>query len=422
MRETGLSPFLLKVKAQQEVFWENPAMLPFSRVDQKVDPALILEAEARLRRFAPLISRLFPETAPQGGIIESALQEIPHMARALGCPGQLLIKLDSHLPISGSVKARGGIYEVLRHAEDLAIQAGLLKQSEDYAKLARPEFRAFFGKYQVQVGSTGNLAMSIGIMSAALGFRTVVHMSADAKAWKKALLRQRGVEVLEYEGDYSMAVARGRALSDADPSSYFVDDEHSLHLFLGYAVAARRLQEQLDRLGIAVTAEHPLFVYLPCGVGGAPGGICYGLKQIFGDAVYCFFVEPSASPCMLLGLATGKMEQANVLDYGLSGKTHADGLAVGRPSGLVCRAVEHLVSGIFTVRDAQLYDDLRLLNAAQGILLEPSACAAFAGPRRIKNTRFSKQAAAAAHIAWATGGSMVPPEAMERYLSTFLPR
>ena len=123
---------------------------------------------------------------------------------------------------------------------------------------------------------------------------------------------------------------------------------------------------------------------------------------------------------MLLGLATGKMEGASVLDYGLSGKTHADGLAVGRPSGLVCRAVQHLVCGIFTVRDAQLYDDLRLLNSKEGILLEPSACAAFAGPRRILETPFAHLAQSATHIAWATGGSMVPPSIMQEYLQTTL--
>lgn len=147
----------------------------------------IQDAEARLSRFAPFIKACFPETEATDGIIESPLQEIPAMQEALReygpskLPGKLLLKMDSHLAAAGSIKARGGIYEVLKHAEELALATGKLKITDDYTILTTPEWKDFFGQYTVQVGSTGNLGLSIGISSAAVGFRVKVHMSANAK-------------------------------------------------------------------------------------------------------------------------------------------------------------------------------------------------------------------------------------------------
>lgn len=398
-----------------------------------VNPGQIREAGDRLMRFAPYLKKVFPELEKTDGIIESPLRFIPAMQEFLNdrygarVEGKLMLKMDSELPVAGSVKARGGIYEVLKHAEDLVLEAGMLKAADDYSILAEPRFREFFRRYTVQVGSTGNLGMSIGIMSARLGFRVIVHMSADAKQWKKDLLRSRGVEVIEYADDYCAAVEQGRRNSDADPMSYFVDDENSQNLFMGYSVAGERLKAQLEEQQLIVDGDHPLFVYIPCGIGGAPGGITYGIKQIFGDDAHCFFTEPTHACCMLLGMATGLHDGVSVKDFGIDGKTDADGLAVGRPSAFVGKVIQPMLSGIATIEDAKLYDLMRGLLQSEGIFIEPSSCAAFAALIRPKDMDtyiaahgLENKMKDAVHIVWATGGSMVPAETREAYIQTYL--
>ena len=432
-------PVLPRVAAAEEVLWVNPKLQPAKEGLTKTELGMadIADAAARLARFAPFIQACFPETAPRKGLIESPLTAIPNMKALLEArfdaviPGKLLLKQDSHLAIAGSVKARGGIYEVLKHTEELAMEAGLLKETDDYAKLASPEMREFFSKYTVQVGSTGNLGLSIGIASAAVGYKVIVHMSVDAKQWKKDLLRSHGVQVIEYEADYGEAVKQGRAQSDADPMSYFVDDENSKNLFLGYAVAALRLQDQLREQGITVDAEHPLFVTIPCGVGGAPGGVTFGLKQVFGDNVHVLFSEPTQCPSMLVGMATGLHSKVCVQDVGLTGMTEADGLACARPSGFVGGVMEPLLSGEVTIEDRKLYMFMRALLESENIFLEPSACASFQGPVEwLKHDEgkaycenhglTAEKLANSAHISWATGGALVPADIRAAYEKMYL--
>lgn len=426
-------PLVERLIGLEEVVWFNPNIstleegLPYVGLGA----ANIKDASERLKRFAPYLMKAFPETAASNGIIESNVVEIDKMKSCLEAQygtqilGRLMLKKDSHLPISGSIKARGGIYEVLTHAEKLAIEAGLLSESDDYSKLFSEEFRQFFQQYSIAVGSTGNLGMSIGIMSAKLGFSVSVHMSADAREWKKNKLRSHGVNVVEYEQDYGVAVEQGRKEAEKDPTCFFIDDENSQTLFLGYSVAGERLKQQFDDMGIIVDAEHPLFVYLPCGVGGGPGGVAFGLKMAFGDHVHCIFAEPTHSPCMLLGVHTGLHDDIAVQDLGIDNITAADGLAVGRASGFVGRAMERLLDGYYTMTDERMYHHLGELSEQEDIRLEPSALAGMMGAVHVSQDQvyqarmqFSEDKMKnAIHLVWATGGGMVPEAEMSAYLA-----
>ena len=423
---------LNQIKSLEEVFWINENYGNFQDVIDTlpINYKDVLEAEERLERFAPFIKKAFPET--ENGIIESPILEINEMKKRMekdfnqNIYGNLMLKRDDLLPIAGSIKARGGIYEVLKYAETLAINEDLLTINEDYSILAQDNFKNFFSNYTIQVGSTGNLGLSIGIISAKIGFKVKVHMSKDAKQWKKDLLRSKGVEVIEYLSDYSKAVEQGRKESENDPNSYFIDDENSKDLFLGYGVAGLRIKEQLEKMNIIVDENHPLFVYLPCGVGGGPGGVTYGLKLVYGDNVHCFFAEPTHSPAMLLGLMTGLHDKISVEDFGIDNKTEADGLAVGRPSSFVGKIMDKILSGIFTIEDNKLYKFLKALAIEENIYLEPSALAGFLGPVLIsgkegedylRKYNIFENKDNITHICWATGGSLVPEKIMEEYIN-----
>jgi len=423
-------PRLEELANHEAVLWENTNRKKRGETNL-FSMGEVEEAEETLKRFSSYLTIAFPELLESKGLIESSIQDIALIKKAFEkefdvlIPGQLILKCDHTLPISGSIKARGGIFEVLRHAERLAIASGKLTKEDNYAVLATDDFQSFFQQYTIAVGSTGNLGLSIGIMGKKLGFNVVVHMSSDAKEWKKALLRKKGATVIEYEADYSIAVEQGRREAELDPMCHFIDDENSKDLFAGYAVAAKRLKAQFEKTNITVGEAHPLFVYLPCGVGGGPGGVAYGIREIFGEHAHIFFAEPVASPCMTIGLMTGLHDAISVEDIGLDNKTEADGLAVGRASKFVGKVMETYISGCYTVKDEQLFKSLALAVEVEDLFLEPSAHAGMFGPIQLmKNGQnylekydLVDKMEQATHLVWATGGSMVPLEMREEYMA-----
>lgn len=408
---------IAKLKSDKEFLWINPNFNKRA-IYGEVSSKEINEANNLLLKFAPFLKSVFKELESTDGIIESPLITLNKFGIK-----NLYLKEDNLLPIAGSVKARGGIFEILKYAETLAANANLIDVEKDYSQFDSDVFRKFFSEYKIQVGSTGNLGISIGLISAKLGFNAIVHMSKDAKDWKKKLLRENGVNVTQYDSNYSEAVKNGRMLSDEDEKSYFVDDEKSINLFLGYSTAALRLKEQLKEKHISVDDKHPLFVYIPCGVGGAPSGILHGLKTVFGENVYVFFVEPVRSASVLLGMSTGLNSKISVHDIGMDGKTEADGLAVGRASELCCESSNNTLSGIFTINENSIFELMKELYKKESVFVEPSAASSMIFTKFLDDDEFIKflnkeeiSPENITHIAWSTGGMLVPESEREKLL------
>lgn len=152
-------PLLTPLINKQETLWINPYLKPAQEAlsSLSLHTKDIKDAKERLSRFSSFLQIAFPELKASKGIIESPLQEITHMKDYLNqqmnnkLQGTLLMKCDHDLPISGSIKARGGIYEVLKFAESLAIKEGLLTEEDSYALLAEERCKKLFSSYSIAV-------------------------------------------------------------------------------------------------------------------------------------------------------------------------------------------------------------------------------------------------------------------------------
>jgi D-serine dehydratase len=399
-------PTVARLRAGLPAVWLRPPGAPGGN-STPVEAEEIITAQQRLERFRPVLATLFP-AAGWDGRIRSSLLEYP---RQEGLP-PVRVKADHDLPMTGSVKARGGVYELLCHIESVALAEGHISPGENLAPLASPAARAMFAQHRVSVASTGNLGFSIGLVARAFGLVAEIHMSQDAKSWKKERLRRTGAQVIEHPCDYGDTVARARAAAQAT-GSYFIDDETSRLLFVGYSTAAAELAEQLSQNRLQIGPEAPLIVYLPCGVGGAPGGITAGLKSIYGSNVSCVFVEPVTSACVLAALAVGRGSPISVYELGLDNRTIADGLAVARASALVMSCVGASIDAVVAVTDESMLGCLRHAWTHARLRLEPSGASGFAAL-----PLFIEAAAAAGtpiperavHVVWTTGGSQLPED------------
>ena len=217
-------------------------------------------AQSRLLRFMPYFEKAFPQTASRKGIIESELAEINDLELKKevklnndtnGC-GKIFLKDDSTLQITGNVKDRGCTHEIIKIAEELALKNKMIAPTDNHEIFNSNEFKEFFGHY--------------------------VLLDNDYAA---------GNETRE-----AIAKSMGFKLSDCDEKNKLIRTQipyDNEAIFFACAAAAFRLKVQLRKSGIEVDENNQLFVYLPIKSGLSAAGITFGLKQLFGNNVHCFY-------------------------------------------------------------------------------------------------------------------------------------
>jgi len=187
------APLLTQLIAREVVLWLNPKIqrYDFAKPSLSFGMPDFQRAQNTFSHFASFLNTNYPMAIRDDGLFYSPLQPIAHLQGVfqdlfqIPILGQFFVKRDDLLPIAGSIKARGGFHEVLLIAQRLLTEKWQIGPDFNYSSLNEPKYLAFFNKYTLVVGSTGNLGLSIGILGRLLGFQVQVHMSNDAKPWKK---------------------------------------------------------------------------------------------------------------------------------------------------------------------------------------------------------------------------------------------
>ncbi|MFD1672697.1 D-serine ammonia-lyase [Agrilactobacillus yilanensis] len=415
-------PIIEQLANEQPTFWENTnfGKAAEQTVLSKID---IFDAAARLQRFQPYIKAAFSETYNRQGRLESPLIQIKTTQQNLEnlwqhpVAGQLFVKADHQLPISGTIQDRGGLYAVLKIAEDIAMQYSNLAYEDDYAMLASNDFIQLFNHFEIVTASNGNLGLSVGIIAHKLGFKVTVYLPKHTSDWKKQKLTETGIQVIEAEGDFPNALATAQTYAKNQDNTLFIDSLNDKEMLAGHSTAALHFQMQLKTQNITVDQTHPLFIYLPADSGVAAAGISYSLQSIFGSNVYPILIESTHAPALTLALSTATDDQPSVSDIGLDNQTIADDLTLPIASPFVNTVAQNLIFATTTLTDEDFLKYVGLLALNENILTEPAAAGGFGGLAQVLthyNTQFNL--ADATHIIWTTGGRLVPKIQMAEYI------
>ncbi len=299
--------------------------------------------EAASRNAGPLLP-----TLPVGA---TPLLPVPGLRRELGMP-DLWVKDDSRNP-SGSTKDRASLLVVAKARQ--------------------------YGLDTVAAASTGNAAIALAAVAAAVGMRAVVMVPAAAPEAKLVQMLAYGATLLPIDGTYDDAFELSQA---ACQRFGWYNRNTALNPFTieGKKTAALEIAAQLA----IHDGGEPDAVLVPCGDGVILSGVGKGFADLERAGLAkgrprLVAVQPAGSAALVDALRRGN----DTIDPVPGAHSVADSLVVEAPRGALpfLRRVRESGGAGVTVSDDAIVEAIALLARTTGVFAEPAAAAALAGLR-----------------------------------------
>jgi threonine synthase len=321
--------------------WTSPAP------EWRVDPD-----RTGVWRYRPLLPSIESSSIVSLGEGATPVVWIDRWAKAHGL-GRVGVKLE-YIGPTGSFKDRGTTV-LVSHARAL----GLGKLIED---------------------SSGNAGASVAAYAARAGLPATIYVPAGAPAMKRAQIARVGAEIVAVSGPRS-AVTDATLVEVARSGAYYAGHNANPYFTAGMATFAYELIETFG-------ASMPRHLVIPTGGGSLCVGCFEGFLRWFGDADDAWRICPRIHAVQSAGCAPLVAAFEQGLDRAPSIErrpTVAGGIEVERPprDREILAAIRATGGSAVAVDDEEILRARRFLAETEGIDVEPTTAAAFAGLARL---------------------------------------
>jgi threonine synthase len=318
-------------------------------------PARVDPARTGVWRYSPLLPTVEPAAIVTLGEGASPLVWLDRWAKAHGL-ARVGVKLEYISP-TGSFKDRG-MTTLVSHA----VALGLDRLIED---------------------SSGNAGASVAAYAARAGVPATIFVPSAAPAAKRAQIGRVGATIVPVEG--TRAAVTDAALAEvAATGAYYAGHNSNPYFLAGMATFAYELIEALG-------TDLPRHLVIPTGGGSLCVGAYDGFRRWLGESAEApaaipriHAIQPTGCPPLAVAFARGLAEPAPIERR----PTVAGGIEVERPprGRQILAAIRATCGSASAVDDGAILCQRRLLAETEGIDVEPTTAAAFAGLAQLART------------------------------------